>query len=221
MIDLHTHTFFSDGLLSPAELVRRAEYNNYRAIAITDHVDSSNIDSVIVRICRFCEETQPFLKIKLIPGIELTHIPVGQISNLVRKARLKGAKLIVLHGETVCEPVPPGTNKAGIEAGVDILAHPGLITEKEARLAASKGVFLEISGRYSHGLGNGHVLQLARKVKAKFILNTDAHAPGDLFTPEWRKKVAFGAGMTDSELSSVDQDMKLLVQKCIPEYFNV
>jgi len=37
MIDLHTHTFLSDGELGPAELVRRAENAGYRAIGISDH----------------------------------------------------------------------------------------------------------------------------------------------------------------------------------------
>ena len=35
--DLHTHTFYSDGSLSPAELVKRAEEAGISAIALTDH----------------------------------------------------------------------------------------------------------------------------------------------------------------------------------------
>ena len=50
MIDLHTHSLFSDGVLLPAELVRRAEHRGYRVIAITDHVDQSNLDFVVPRI---------------------------------------------------------------------------------------------------------------------------------------------------------------------------
>ena len=37
--DFHTHTFLSDGVLSPMELIRRAHDKGYAAIAITDHVD--------------------------------------------------------------------------------------------------------------------------------------------------------------------------------------
>jgi len=37
MIDLHTHSLFSDGELIPSELVSRAAAAGYRAIAITDH----------------------------------------------------------------------------------------------------------------------------------------------------------------------------------------
>ena len=50
MIDLHTHSLFSDGELLPSELIRRAYITGYTALAITDHVDSSNIDFVIPRI---------------------------------------------------------------------------------------------------------------------------------------------------------------------------
>src|SRR5258706_15143608 len=127
MIDLHTHTFLSDGALGPAELVRRAEHAGYRAIGITDHADASNLDNIISALVQFTRESQPFLKVRVIPGVELTHVPPGQIAGLVRRPRQLGARLVVLHGETITEPGAMGTNRAGIEAGVDILAHPGLI----------------------------------------------------------------------------------------------
>ncbi|WP_429885909.1 PHP domain-containing protein, partial [Geoalkalibacter halelectricus] len=47
MIDLHTHTLFSDGELIPAELIRRAAVAGYTALAITDHVDLSNLDFIL------------------------------------------------------------------------------------------------------------------------------------------------------------------------------
>ena len=117
MIDLHTHTFLSDGELGPAELVRRAEHAGYRAIGITDHADASNLDDLISALVQFVRETQPFVKIRIIPGVELTHVPPGQISGLVRRARQLGARLVLLHGETVCEPVALGTNRAGHRGG--------------------------------------------------------------------------------------------------------
>ncbi len=47
MIDLHTHSFLSDGELLPSELVRRAKVKGYRIIGISDHVDITNIEYVI------------------------------------------------------------------------------------------------------------------------------------------------------------------------------
>ncbi|MBN1412733.1 MAG: histidinol phosphate phosphatase domain-containing protein [Spirochaetales bacterium] len=213
IIDFHTHTFFSDGVLSPAELVRRAECNGYGCIALTDHADSSNLEFLLERLVKFVRETQPYLSIKIIPGVELTHVPPAQVKPLTERARKAGARIVVLHGETICEPVPPGTNRAGIEAGIDILAHPGLISEEEVKLAAEKGVFLEVSARKSHGLGNGRVVQLARKTGARLVLNTDSHAPSDLFTMEWQEKVGCGAGLSPSELEQVRKNMYFLMDR--------
>jgi putative hydrolase len=221
MIDLHTHTFLSDGDLSPAELVRRAEHAGYRVIGITDHADASNLDDLLSALVQFVHETQPFLKIRVIPGVELTHVPPGQVAGLVRRARQLGARLVVLHGETVCEPVALGTNRAGIEAGVDILAHPGLISEEEVRLAAAKGVHLEVSARHSHGLGNGRVVSLAREAGASLVIDSDAHSPSDILTPNWREKVAFGAGLTAEEMERINKNMISLVEKLVPSTFIV
>src|SRR4030043_920351 len=134
MIDLHTHSFFSDGELIPFELIRRAEAIGYKAIAITDHVDSSNIDLVVPRIVSAIKKLKGFISIEAIPGAEITHVPPALIPDLVKEARKLGARIVVVHGETIVEPVPPGTNRAAIEAGVDLLAHPGLISPEEGRL---------------------------------------------------------------------------------------
>ena len=199
MIDLHTHSIFSDGELIPSELARRAAAAGYRGLAITDHADSSNIDFVIPRIVKVSGLLTQSTGLKIVPGIELTHIPPSDISELVREARKLGARLVVVHGETIVEPVEPGTNLAAIEAGADILAHPGLIGEDEVRLAAKKSVFLEITARKGHSLSNGHVAMLASKFKAGLVLNTDAHAPQDLIRSGFAVRVAAGAGMSESE----------------------
>jgi putative hydrolase len=219
MIDLHTHTFLSDGVLGPAELVRRAEHAGYRAIGITDHADASNLDDLISALVQFVRETQPFMKIRIIPGVELTHVPPGQISGLVRRARQLGARLVLVHGESVCEPVALGTNRAGIEAGIDVLAHPGIISEEEVRLAASNGVCLEISARFCHGLGNGRVVSLARDAGAAMVINSDAHSPSDILTPNWRERVAFGSGLTADEMERINKTMISLVEKLVPSTF--
>ena len=46
MIDLHTHTFHSDGALVPSELAARAFAKGYKGLAITDHADFSNIADI-------------------------------------------------------------------------------------------------------------------------------------------------------------------------------
>ncbi len=195
MIDLHTHSLFSDGALVPSELVRRAVVMGYRAIAITDHADGSNLDFIVPRIAAVAAELSAAMPITVIPGIEITHVPPSGIARLVKAARELGAKLVVAHGETPVEPVIPGTNRAAINAGADILSHPGFITRAEAALAARKGVHLEITARKGHSLTNGHVAKTALSAGALMVVNTDAHEPGDLITREFAEKVLLGAGL--------------------------
>ncbi len=205
MFDLHCHSIFSDGELIPSELVRRLEVMGYGAVAVTDHADESNFDFVIERISRAAVEINRFSDTMLLPGIELTHVHPERILPLVRRCREAGAVIVVCHGETVVEPVIPGTNRAAIEAGVDILAHPGLIAFEEARLAAEREVRLELSGRKGHGLTNGHVLKMARQAGASLVIDSDGHAPGDFMSPERGREVGIGAGMEPEEVESLYQ----------------
>ncbi len=203
MIDLHTHSLLSDGELLPSELIRRAEVAGYEAIAITDHTDRSNIDFILPRIKKVCADLSSKIAMKVIAGIELTHIRREDFRELVQYARKNQIGLIIAHGETIVEPVIKGTNMAAIEAGVDILAHPGLISLAEAKLAKEKGVFLELSARKGHCLTNGHVRRIAEQAQAKLILNTDAHGPEDLISDEMLKKVAQGAGLEETQVEGV------------------
>ena len=213
MIDLHTHSLFSDGELVPAEHLRRVEVLGYSAVAITDHADSSNLDFIVPRIVQAAADLNRHSQTRLIPGIELTHVPPEMLVDLARKARELGARIVVAHGETVMEPVRPGTNRAAIMAGVDILSHPGFITDEEVRLATERGVFLEITGRKGHSLSNGHVAALAVKHGAKLVVNADAHGPGDFLTARMAEVVALGAGLSTERYQRIRRDMADLADK--------
>ncbi len=196
MVDLHTHTTFSDGELIPSELVRRAQVKGLRYLAITDHGDLSNLDIIIPAMVKVAAQLNETMEgIRVLPGIELTHVPPREIPFLVVEARGLGAKVVVVHGETIVEPVAPGTNRAAIDGGADILAHPGLLTEEEATQAALKGVALEVSGRKGHSFTNGHVVRMAKKVGAALVFNTDAHGPQDLMGRDMALRVLMGTGM--------------------------
>ena len=204
MYDFHTHTFLSDGVLSPIELIRRAQVRGYRAMAITDHVGFGNVEYVVKTLVVDCDMARKRWDILVLPGVEITHVPKEDIDLVARTAKEMGAKLVAVHGETPVEPVEPGTNMAAIRSPwVDVLAHPGLITQEEARLAAERGVRLEVSARRGHSLANGHVVRVAREAGATLVLDSDAHAPEDLLTPELCQKVAKGAGLDEDEVHAL------------------
>jgi putative hydrolase len=215
MIDLHTHSLFSDGELIPAELVRRFEVAGYRALAITDHGDQSNIDLIIPRLVAFCEEINRLEGIRVIPGIELTHIRPEAIPALVSRSRKLGARLVVVHGETIVEPVAPRTNRMAIESSVDILAHPGLITEEEVLLAKEHSVYLELTSRKGHSLTNGHVAKLAHRMGAPMILNSDAHAPGDIWSVARLHEIAVAAGLTEDDYHTMMKNAESIAKRCL------
>ncbi|PLX85075.1 MAG: PHP domain-containing protein [Desulfuromonas sp.] len=213
MIDLHTHTIFSDGELIPAELTRRAAVAGYRAIALTDHGDPSNIDLIIPRIVKVVADLGAAWGLTVLPGIELTHVPPSMIAGVAREARALGARIVVCHGETIVEPVAPGTNRAALEADIDILSHPGLISAEEAALAAKRGICLEITTRKGHSLTNGHVARVALEAGAKLVVNSDSHSPGDLSSLETARLVALGAGMTEEQFEQARRNAEELVRK--------
>jgi histidinol phosphatase-like PHP family hydrolase len=202
-IDLHTHSFFSDGVLLPSEQLRRAVARGYGAIAITDHADSSNMEDLLRCLLRFACEQRDDFPLVFLPGIELTHVAPRSVAPLARRAKELGAALVVVHGETIVEPVAPGTNAAAVACPeVDILAHPGMITVEEAREAAANGVYLEITSRGGHSLANGHVVRVAREAGARLVLNTDTHTPGDMIDQEMARLVAQAAGLAPEEVEA-------------------
>ena len=213
MIDLHTHSLLSDGELLPSELVRRAAVKGYQALAITDHVDLSNIDWVIPRLIKDCRELMKHFQIKIIPGAEITHVPPESMKPLAEEARTLGAKIVIAHGETIVEPVAPQSNLKALESAIDILAHPGLITEEEVRLAKKNGIMLEITARKGHCLTNGHVAKLALTIGARLVLNTDAHSPDDLITLDRARQIALGAGLDEKDFSQLQANARELLKQ--------
>ncbi|MBI3914626.1 MAG: histidinol phosphate phosphatase domain-containing protein [Chloroflexi bacterium] len=201
-MDFHTHTYLSgDGELLPSELLRRAQLKGYAALAMTDHVDASNLERVLAAQLQYLRDAANDFPVVALPGVELTDVPPARIAALARRAKELGAAIVVVHGETIAEEVAPGTNRAAVEcADVDMLAHPGLLTMDEARLAAQNKIFLELSARRGHSLTNGHVARSARDAGAQLLVNTDAHAPDDLMDHARAMVVARGAGLDDAEV---------------------
>ncbi len=215
VIDFHTHTFLSDGYLNPSAAIYYAWQLGYKAIGLTDHVDAGNWEPVLEQTLRACEDANRRWEITAIPGVEITHAPAESIPEIAEKARRFGAKIIVVHGETPVELVPPGTNHFALESDVNILAHPGFISDDDVRLAAKRGVHLEISARRGHSLTNGYVVQKSLEFGAKMVIDSDAHTINNYLSDEMVRKVGLGAGLMEEEFQQVMQNAEDLLKKVI------
>ncbi len=213
--DFHIHSLLTEGELVPSEIVQRCSVLGYRGIAITDHVDQTNLEHVLGCLAPACRELASLFEMEVLPGVELTHVHPDSIEKMAGKARELGAEIVVVHGETLVEPVRAGTNLTAVNmADVDILAHPGLITVEEAGLAKENNVFLELSSRKGHSLANGHVAKVVRETGAKLLLNSDAHSPGDFLTSEQAVRIARGCGLSEAEAKTVlVENPRVLLEK--------
>lgn len=202
LIDLHSHSTISDGSRSIEDMVAAADRRGYTAYAVTDHVYGSDqgYRDVAVEVRVQIDRLRPYTAVQLFAGVELSDFEPQAIAAAATEARRSGAQVVVVHGECVSMPVLAGTNAAAVRAvDVDILAHPGLITEADAEIAARNGVFLELSARVGHCWANGHVFKTAQMTGAALIVDSDAHDEAGLLTLPRYTAVARGAGA--SELS--------------------
>ena len=69
-IDLHTHSYYSDGSLSPYELVKHARECGLRAISLTDHDTFNGVNEALA--------AGKELGVEVIPGIEFSVVSTGE-----------------------------------------------------------------------------------------------------------------------------------------------
>jgi histidinol phosphatase-like PHP family hydrolase len=102
------------------------------------------------------------------------------------------------------EPVEEGTNlSAACSQYVDILAHPGHITEQAAKQAAANGVFIEITTRRGHCITNEHVAQAAGQAGALLLLNSDSHDEDDLLSLSLARETLRRSGISNRKYKTI------------------
>ena len=73
--DLHTHTYYSDGLLSPVELVHKAADSGVEVLALTDHDTTTGLAEAA--------EAAKTAGIELVPGVEISACWAGKTIHVV------------------------------------------------------------------------------------------------------------------------------------------
>ncbi len=72
-VDLHTHSTFSDGVLSPTELIDLAYRRGVRLMALTDHDTTDGLAEAFAAVASYPDLT-------LIPGVEIsTDVPSSEV----------------------------------------------------------------------------------------------------------------------------------------------
>jgi predicted metal-dependent phosphoesterase TrpH len=72
---LHTHSTYSDGVLTPAELVRRAASRGVSLLALTDHDETGGLAEAM--------QAASAVDIRLVPGVEISAAWNGQTVHIV------------------------------------------------------------------------------------------------------------------------------------------
>lgn len=73
-IDLHTHSWFSDGTKSPAELVQLAACSGVSALAITDHDTMDGVNEALSASAEYGVEVVPGLEMSVVHKKKALHI---------------------------------------------------------------------------------------------------------------------------------------------------
>lgn len=223
--ELHSHTNFSDGKASLEEMIHKARELN-SAIAITDHFigdefginrlypNISSLENFLNRRKKFLEsEIYKQFKDDVIFGIEITRVKPKKIYEIAKKAKEMNF-IVLVHGETISDEVPAGTNKSALECEyVDILAHPGHLSEDDALKAKQNKIFVEITARKIHGLENFEIAKICKKFNVEMVINADAHSVNELIDDEKTKIVGFEAGLNEYEINHANENAYKIFKK--------
>jgi DNA polymerase (family 10) len=198
--DLHTHTDWSDGGFSIAEMARAADERGYDYHVVTDHatgpgmvggvgLDESDIEEQAAAVAEAAEE----VGIPILHGIEANIDADGGLST--DDETLAALDLVVASPHAALgqdrEAATERLVRAVEHPHVDVLGHPtgrlinerpGLDPDVEAIAAAASaaGTAIEVNANPARLDADGEFVRAAIEAGATIAVNTDAHAPREL-----------------------------------------
>lgn len=155
MFDLHCHSIFSDGALSPKELISKAENRKLKYLSLTDHDTVLGYPELLktaantsVKIIQGIELSARWKKHELhILGYQVNHTPIlFELIERQTQSRIERAKKIsnLLNGLGICNAY----NKACDLAGHDRVGRPHF-----AKLLVNEGKARDFNSAFKQFLG--------------------------------------------------------------------
>ena len=198
--DLHTHTDWSDGGFSIEAMVSAAEACGYDYYAITDHGEGPGVfgdialdDEALTAQAEAIADVAEDASIEVLHGVEAN---IGADGSIVPEdAVLADLDIVVASPHAALDAGPEAATERLVSAVehpmVDILGHPtgrlinsrpGLAPNMEvvAEAAAREGVAIEVNANPARLDADGTAVRAAVDAGATIVVNTDAHAPGEL-----------------------------------------
>ena len=193
MTDFHIIIRGSEGHgFDCASALRYASLAGIRFAGLILPSDGTNF-SLLAAMAAQVRRLSLYANVEAWAGVELRHMPPALLPDAVREAREAGASLVLVHGESITDQVEQGTNFAAIEAGADIVAHPGLIDAEASAFAAEKGVALEFTSCPRHALANAHTAGMALCHGAMLVRGSGASRAEELTTRAFWPMIVKGA----------------------------
>lgn len=216
--DLHLHTRWSDGSGTVEEMLQAAERRGYEYVAVTDHSTSMHVAHGLTAL-RLAEQWLEIDKVSqgrrigVLRGAEVDILSGGSLD--YPDSVLKGLDLVIgsVHSRfnLTSEEMTRRIIRAVESPFLNILGHPTgrLIGMREPyqadferifKAASENGVALEVSGQPTRlDLNDVHILS-AKRLGAKFALDTDSHSVAGLSLMEFGVRQARRGWLTAGEV---------------------
>ncbi|MHC4871034.1 MAG: PHP domain-containing protein [Planctomycetota bacterium] len=164
-VDLHTHTNFSDGILTPEELVEEAIWKGLSAIGITDHDSLAGIERA--------QNAGEKSGIEVIPGVELSceleGVEVHILGYLMNKSEVvtNCLKTLCADRQDRMKKMVEKAQSSGLDikyeeviaqANGDSVGRPHL-----ARVMVEKGYVKNISSAFANYIGDDKAMYVAKR----------------------------------------------------------
>ncbi|WP_066413989.1 DNA polymerase/3'-5' exonuclease PolX [Halorubrum aethiopicum] len=200
--DLHTHTDWSDGAFTVAEMIAAAADRGHEYHAVTDHAAGPGVfGNVGLEEAEIADQAAAVAEaadavdadVEVLHGIEANIDADGGITT--DDATLADLDVVVASPHAALDAEPDAATERLVRAvehpEVDVLGHPTgrLINERRgldpdmervAAAAASEGVAIEVNANPARLDADGAAVRAAIEAGATVAVNTDAHAPREL-----------------------------------------